>query len=145
MKYIKEIFAYTFLLSRKWELIFNREAGKDDLTLKQMMLMIVLKNTFESDPTIKEIASTLATSHQNVKAIVKQLEKKSFVSLYTDVKDKRITRVQVKVGKESYWQKRGAKDEHSMQALFAGIDEEKLRVTLEVIEQLNRNVESINT
>lgn len=144
MKYIREIFAHTFLLTRKWELLFNREVGKEDLTLKQMMLMIVLNNAFETDPTLKEIAVALATSHQNVKAIVKQLEKKSFVSLYTDVKDKRVTRVRVSTGNESYWKKRDLSDEMTMATLFKDVESEKLRITLEVIEQLNRNVEKMN-
>ncbi|MCH4887210.1 hypothetical protein EZV73_06490 [Acidaminobacter sp. JC074] len=138
MDYSREIFARLFLLTRKWEVLFNRK--NTELTLKQMMCLIVVNSGFDHDPTIKEIAGVLSTSHQNIKAIVLQLEKKSFVSLYKDSQDKRITRVKISETKASYWQKQNVEDEKTMGALFEGISEEHLKITLETILKLDENV-----
>jgi len=138
MDYSREIFARLFLLTRKWELLFNRK--NDELTLKQMMCLIVVNSGFSHDPTIKEIASILSTSHQNVKAIVLQLEKKSFVSLYKDHDDKRVTRVKISEAKATYWQNQNVEDEKTMGALFDGISEDNLKITLETILKLDENV-----
>ena len=138
MDYSREIFARLFLVTRKWEVLFNRE--NPELTLKQMMCLIVVNSGFTYDPTIKEIANMLSTSHQNVKAIVLQLEKKEFVKLYKDPTDKRVTRVKVSDKKEVFWQEQNVKDEKTMQALFDNISEEHLRITLETIFKLDENV-----
>jgi len=139
MKLIREIFAVAFLLTRKWEVIFNRQS--DELTLKQLMLLIVIKNAFSDDPTIKELSHALTTSHQNVKAIVKQLEKRDFVTLYTDDQDKRVTRIGLNKGKEDYWTKRNESDSRSLQTLFEGISVEDLEVTARTILKLNERAD----
>lgn len=141
VNYIREIFAKSFLLTRKWEVIFNRMKPEDDLTLKQLMLIIVVNNAFEQAPTIKEVAAALSTSHQNVKAILKQLEKKNFVKLITDTQDKRITRVVTSSEKEGYWQERTPKDVEMMLALFENVPLESLMITAETIDTLNNIAE----
>ena len=125
---IQEIFAKSFLVTRMWEVIFNRQAGKDDLTLKQLMLLIVVDNAFEHDPTVKEISNELATSHQNVKVLLTQLEKKSFVELYTDEKDKRSTRVKTSKLKSSYWKERSQEDQTMLKHLFNGLSIEEIKI-----------------
>lgn len=139
INFIREIFALTFLLTRKWEIIFNRQS--DELTLKQMMMLIVIKNAFEGDPTLKALAAALSTSHQNAKAITKQLEKKSFVTIYTDDKDKRVSRISINMDKEAYWEARNTKDTESLSDLFEGINENDLAITARTIFKLNENAD----
>lgn len=141
MEYTHEIFAKSFLLTRKWEQSFNRTYKEEGLTLKQMMLLIVLNHNFMAPPTIKEIAESLSTSHQNVKAIVMQLDKKGFVSVFKDSDDKRVTRVSVCEGKEEFWAKRNTEDEKILAGLFEGVSSDALEVTLGVINKLYENAE----
>lgn len=136
---IREIFAKSFLMTRMWEVIFNRQAGSEDLTLKQLMLLIVVDNAFEHAPTIKEIANELATSHQNVKVLLGQLEKKEFVELYTDEKDKRITRVRTSEVKSTYWKERSVDDQQMLVHLFDGLTQEELKITAKTIDTLTEN------
>lgn len=96
----KTLFALATLLTRKWEVIYNRDQTSGDLTLKQLLLLIVVEHSFDYDPAISEVADSLATSHQNVKAISVLLEKKGFVDLYKDDKDKRVIRLKTKKGKD---------------------------------------------
>lgn len=138
MEFIREIFFRMFMITRKWEVIFNRDSR--ELTLKQLMCLIVVNNAFEQDPTIKEIAGVLSTSHQNVKALVLQLEKKAFVKLYTDPSDKRITRVQASDERRAFWEEQNKKDQASLMRLFQNISTEELKITLETIQKLDENV-----
>lgn len=138
MNYIREIFARMFLITRKWEILFNRD--NPDLTLKQLMCLIVINNGFEIDPSIKEVSVELSTSHQNVKALVLQLERKGFVNLYKDAFDKRITRVKVSEEKIAFWKAKNKKDDESLMNLFDGIDESALKITLDTITKLDENV-----
>lgn len=135
--YIKNIFVLSLLLSRKWEVLVNRSYGKDELTLKQLLVMIIIGNAFTYDPTIKEVSGLLATSHQNAKALLTQLEKKEFVQLYKDPKDKRVQRIQKLPDKEGFWKERDVKDTAIMNHLFRAIPEEDLATTLKVIAQLD--------
>ncbi|MBN2794764.1 MAG: hypothetical protein JXR88_05120 [Clostridia bacterium] len=133
------IFAKSFLLTRHWELLFNRQYADAGLTLKQMMLLLVLSNAFQEDPTIKEVSQVLMTSHQNVKAMAIQLEGKSFIKLYTDENDKRITRLKVDTEKMEFWRARQQEDDKVFNMLFQGISQEDLEFTANVIERLLSN------
>lgn len=136
--YIKSIFATSILLTRKWEVIVNRAHPEGDLTLKQLMVLIVLSSFSDEDPTIKQVSTKLVTSHQNVKAILLQLEKKGFVKLYKDLNDKRIQRIQVCDGKEDYWKDRDEIDNQLFEQFFHGIELKDLMTTCSVIEKLNQ-------
>ena len=138
LNYIREIFAKSFLITRKWEVLFNRLNADDDITLKQLMLLIVVKNAFKESPTIKEIADVLTTSHQNVKAILNQLEKKEFIITYGDLKDKRVTRVKISEGREVYWEKKNIQDAEMLLSLFENISVEDLEVTARTIDFLDK-------
>jgi len=141
--YSREIFAKSFLVTRMWEVIFNRQSDEGDLTLKQLMLLIVVKNAFESDPTVKEVAQALTTSHQNVKSLLQQLEKKAFVELYRDLEDKRITRIRVPDQKATYWSKRDEKDKETLNKLLEGVSPEDLKTVTHVINQLADNAQKL--
>jgi len=137
--YIRRIFATANLLTRKWEVIVNRTHDNDDLTLKQLLLLIVISKKFDNPPAIKEVSTALATSHQNVKAIALQLKKKGFIKLVTDEKDRRIQRIQILDTKTEYWVNRDRKDLDTMNKLFEGIDDASLITACHVIEKLDEN------
>ncbi|MBI9014225.1 MAG: winged helix DNA-binding protein [Clostridiales bacterium] len=134
---MREIFALSFLMTRKWEVYYNRTTEKGDLSLKQLMLLIVVGN-MGNEPTIKEVSSVLATSHQNVRALLNQLEKKDFVTTYSDEKDKRITRIRLKEGKEKYWAERNDRDIKLIEALFEGLSLEDIKVTAKTLMVLDQ-------
>ncbi|MBF4694712.1 MarR family winged helix-turn-helix transcriptional regulator [Fusibacter ferrireducens] len=134
---IKHIFATVMLVSRKWEVILNRSYSKEALTLKQFMLLIVLGNAFQHEPTIKEISGTLGTSHQNVKALLVQLERKGFVTMYCDPNDRRVIRVKSSPDKQAYWEERDQKDKQILDALFRGIPKADLEATCRTLAKLD--------
>ncbi len=141
--YSKQIFANIVLLARKWEVHYNRCHIKDDLTLKQMMLLIVASHVFENDPTVKDLSNHLSSSHQNIKALLQQLEKKEYVKLYKDQCDKRITRVNVLKRNRDEDVIRNLKDHKLLKELFANISLDDLVITLKTIEKLNDTASSV--
>lgn len=134
---MREIFALSFLMTRKWEVFYNRMTEKGDLSLKQLMLLIVVGN-MGNEPTIKEVSGVLATSHQNVRALLNQLEKKDFVITYSDEKDKRITRIKLKEGKDAYWTERNDRDMKLIESLFEGLPLEDIQVTAKTLMALDQ-------
>lgn len=139
---IRLIFARSILVSRKWEVLINR-LSTDDLTLKQLMFLIVASNSFTEPPTIKQLALELSTSHQNVKAIALLLEKKGFISLQKDKKDKRVSRVILNDDKKEYWEERTKRDIELLYTLFDGISDEELRTVATVMNRLDEKVSDL--
>lgn len=135
---MKNIFAISLFLSRKWELIVNRAYSNDDLTIKQLMLMMVIVGAFDEDPTIKQISTAMTTSHQNVKALLTQLENKGFVNIYQDTNDKRVSRVRMNKEKQDYWVERDKKDLDILITLFEGISTEDLQSMQNVLMKLDK-------
>ncbi len=137
LEIIQQIFVFSQLLTRKWEVIANRSYDKNELTLKQLLMLIIIQNAFDHDPTLKEVSHALSTSHQNAKALLLQLEKKDFISLYRDSKDKRVQRIKLSESKEDFWLERNEKDEKILMHLFKDVSEDELLTTLKVISQLD--------
>lgn len=133
---IREVFALSLLTSRKWEVLYNRMVEDNELSLKQLMLLIVV-GQLEGHPTIKEVSNNLASSHQNVKALLNQLVKKDFVTLEKDDHDKRVTRILIKEGKEAYWAERDDRDLELMSTLFEGVPREDILVTARTLMALD--------
>lgn len=139
LNYRKRIFAHIILVARKWEVMYNRINKDDELTLKQfMMLLVIIDYSEKMDPSIKEVATQMSTSHQNVKAITELLEKKGFISLYQDEHDLRVTRIRLLKGKDDYWTRRNESDQEVLRTLFYNITAEDLAVTYKTIEKLDK-------
>lgn len=85
------IFGMLFLLSNKLETLGNNFLG--ELTTKQWFFMLILMNFFKEPPTLSELALEMGTSHQNAKQIAIKLEKKEFLVVNKDIKDKRVLRL----------------------------------------------------
>ena len=63
-----------------------------EITWKQFFAIICIKLCKEA-PTLNDLADIMGSSHQNVKQILLKLERKGFVSMTTDGKDRRKQRV----------------------------------------------------
>ncbi|MDA3847475.1 MAG: hypothetical protein PF505_13205 [Vallitaleaceae bacterium] len=143
INYIKHTFIDTLLVARKWEVIINRIYPDSDLTVRQFIMIIIAANTFDYNPSIKDISTVMATSHQNTKALLLQLEKKGFVTLYKDSKDNRVWRVNITDSKEGYWEAREKKDLETLLDLFSDISDESLQITYETMKKLDEKATRI--
>lgn len=116
-----ESFGYLFLLSRRFEYITDQVLKKDGLTTKQLLVLIAISRGFDEPPSVSQVASVLSTSHQNVKQIAAQLEKRGFVRLVRDENDRRRWLLTVTQRNQKYWESRDKEHSAAMLSLFKSL------------------------
>ena len=118
------------------------DSAMQEISWKQFFA-IICTNLCKESPTIKELAEIMGSSHQNVKQILLKLEKKGFVDIVVDEKDKRKQRVVLTQYCKEFCEKNNEIAEISMKKMFAGIQEEQLKVTIQTIMQIEDNLKEL--
>ena len=113
------------------------------MSWKQFFTVICI-NMCREAPGIKELAGILGTSHQNTKQILLKLEKKGFVRLEGDKKDKRKQRISLTEKCRAFCEKNDVTGAQVMQQLFAGIAPENLQTTIRTIMQMENNLKGLS-
>lgn len=113
-----------------------------EITWKQFFAIICIKLCKEA-PTLNDLADVMGSSHQNVKQILLKLERKGFVSMTPDQKDRRKQRIVLTDKCREFCEKNDAPSQSIIGRIFEGIDEEQLRVTIETIMDMERNVSKL--
>ena len=125
----------------------NRFQAVADKTMEEIswkqFFAIICTSLCKESPTIKELAEIMGSSHQNVKQILLKLEKKGFVDIVVDEKDKRKQRVVLTQYCKEFCEKNNEIAEISMKRMFAGIQEEQLKVTIQTIMQIEDNLKEL--
>nr|WP_286946995.1 MarR family transcriptional regulator [Acetobacterium sp. UBA5834] len=140
----KFIFGGVQVVANQMDTLLERELKEYNLTTKQWLLTIVVQNIFDHDPTLKEVAKSMGSSHQNVKQVALKLEQKGFVVMEKDPHDARITRIKLTDAVDSFGTESQQKSEIFTEKLFDGISDEELAMTRSVIEKLLANLEKMN-
>ena len=141
-----ESFGFIFLLSRRFEYVTDQVLSKDGLTTKQLLALIAIDRGFEALPSISQVAEILSTTHQNMKKIALQLEKKEFIEIIRDDKDKRRLLLKTTKKNQEYWDSRSSEHLQAIQGLFSSLLADEvhsfnllLKKLLEGIEATYRN------
>ena len=118
------------------------------ITWKQFFAIICI-NLCKEQPTINELAEIMGSSHQNAKQILLKLEKKGFVNLYVDLKDKRKQRIALTEYCKEFCKKNDKMSSQIMKKMFDGIPEEQLQTTIQTtiqtIIQIENNLKDIDS
>lgn len=126
----------------------NRFQVVADSTMKEIswkqFFAIICINLCKDSPTVKELAEIMGSSHQNVKQILLKLEKKGFVSITVDEKDKRKQRIYLTDYCREFCSKNDEMTTNIMKKMFAGVAEEQLQVTIQTIIQIEDNLKEIS-
>lgn len=85
-------------------------------------MTVIVDNSFDELPTIKEVAREMGSSHQNVKQVALKLEQKGLLILEKDKKDARVTRIKLIDQSFRFWEKTKSKAPNFTQELFKGIE-----------------------
>ena len=85
----------------------------------------------------------MGSSHQNVKQILLKLEKKGFVSIIVDEKDRRKQRIYLTDYCRQFCTENDEMTINIMKKMFAGVSEEELQVTIQTIIQIEDNLKEI--
>lgn len=125
----------------------NRFQAVADSTMKEIswkqFFAIICVNLCKDSPTVKELAEIMGSSHQNVKQILLKLEKKGFVSIIVDEKDKRKQRIYLTDYCRKFCSENDEMTINIMKGMFAGVSEEQLQVTIQTIIQIEDNLKEI--
>jgi DNA-binding MarR family transcriptional regulator len=121
-----ETFERLLNLSHQVELAMDRMLRKDGLTAKQFQMVAIIGKRFTTPPSIMELAEQMGTTHQNVKQLALQLEKRGYLELFRDGKDRRVLRVRLTDKNAAYWEEKAPEHMRFMLDLFTALDDEEL-------------------
>ncbi|MHC1604586.1 MAG: MarR family winged helix-turn-helix transcriptional regulator [Candidatus Methanofastidiosia archaeon] len=138
-----DIFGNMFFLTHRLEYIVDKELKKDNLTAKQWQVIGIIENLFEYPPAINEVADKLSTTHQNVKQIANQLERKGFITIKRDEKDKRILRLKTTEKNRRYWDLKAEEHGKIVLSLFDSLGKEEINRFYALVEKLSANINKI--
>ncbi len=116
-----------------------------EITWKQFFAIICI-NLCKEPPTINELSDVMGSSHQNVKQILLKLEKKGFISMLPDEKDKRKQRIIVTDAAGSFLEENdnnGQQSQYIIGRIFEGISEKDLKTTIKTIMKMERNLSEL--
>jgi len=120
------VFGSLFVTANLLETMLDRAFAPYGITVKQWMLLITIASLFAEPPTVKQVAGAMGTSHQNVKQVSLNLEKRGFLRLVKDAKDARVTRLVTTEACRAFSEETSQAGEIFMQTAFAGIRAEDL-------------------
>lgn len=136
----KFIFGSILVVANQMDTLLGRELKEYDLTTKQWLLTIVVENSFEYDPSIKEVAKAMGSSHQNVKQVALKLEKKGFLSLEKDKNDARVLRIKLTDRIDTFAKESQLKADNFTRKLFECISKEEMATTRLLLEKMLFNL-----
>ncbi len=116
-----------------------------EITWKQFFAIICIGLCKEA-PTINELSDVMGSSHQNVKQILLRLEKKGFIQMIADEKDKRKQRIIVTDQARAFLEENdnnGQQSKYIIGRIFEGIDEKNLTTTIQTIMRMEKNLSRI--
>ena len=125
----------------RFQAFADKEIG--EISWKQFFAIICI-NMCKQEPTIKELADIMGSSHQNVKQILLKLESKGFVQIKSDTQDKRKQRVCITDKCRDFCACNDDKSIRVMTGMFEGISEEELRATIGTIIKMEGNLKNIS-
>ena len=125
----------------------NRYQAKADSFFKEIswkqFFAIICVSLYKESPSIKELAGIMGSSHQNVKQILLKLQKKGFVDILVDEKDKRKQRIVLTEKTKHFCETHEEGSNQIINGIFEGISKEQLEGTIQTILQMESNLNHI--
>ena len=140
MKDQKFVFGSVLIVANRMDTLLERELKEFDVTAKQFLLTAVLENSFDSPPTIKDVAREMGSSHQNVKQVALKLEQKGLLVFEKDKKDARVTRLKLTDEIYEFSKLTQSKAISFTQALFKGIEKDDMSKARAVLQKMLSNL-----
>lgn len=137
------IFALLLIISNKMNTLLERELKEFDVTTMQWFLSETIHTLFDCPPTIKEVASEMGSSHQNIKQVALKLQKKGLLRLEKDKKDARVTRLKLTELSNEFWGKTDLKGTFFRENMFKEINKKDIATTRALLEKTLLNLTEI--
>jgi len=137
------IFALLLIISNKMNTLLDREFKEFDVTTKQWFLSETIKSLFDTPPTMKELASEMGSSHQNIKQVALKLEQKGLLKLEKDKKDARVTRLRLTERSYDFWKKTDPKGSVFRESMFKEMNKKDIATTRALLGKMLLNLTEI--
>lgn len=137
---LKAIFSTLFIAANRLQTIFDKDVP--DITLKQFMLMTMVKQTKEA-LTLTELGELLGCSRQNIKKLAGVLEKKGFVKIEKDADDLRAAKIRQTQKLESYFEQMSKAYQEKLGLIFEDYSDEEISLLFELMMKLYGGIERL--
>lgn len=137
---IQAIFANIFIIQNRLQTTFD--SNDSEITLKQFLLLIVLKQSKES-MTFTQLGNILGCSRQNVKKLASALEEKKFVNIVQNPNDSRAFTVIPTDKLPKYFEKVSKYHKHVLDTLFEEYTDAEVFQFFNMITKLHSGIEKI--
>lgn len=134
------VFGSIHIISNKKETLMERELKEYGITFKQWLLMAIIRNSFETPPTLNETARAMGSSHQNVKKIASILEEKGYAVLEKDKRDSRATRIRLTEESDKLSARIQGRANAFTAVLFEGLSDSDMAKARQVLQGMMANL-----
>ncbi len=100
------LFRIIVLLAQELRTLMDQLLREDQLTTQQAALITIVDTL--GQPSMKQAATALGTTHQNIKQLASSLARKGFIRFLEDPTDARVRRLATTAKSHSTWQRRSA-------------------------------------
>ena len=139
----KYIMVVLFLIQQRWGYVIDKELAEGRLTNKQWLMIVIIEKAFEHDPSMREVADALSTTHQNVKQLATRLESRGFLKIEQDKNNRRILRLKITDACRKYWESRVTEDIRAVSSLFKDLEDSEMKSLFEIMNKLEKTSEDL--
>lgn len=132
--YIQQIFATIFYLSNKIQI--KGDKLDERITVRQWMVLLAILHLPENEASYSQIADKMGCSKQNVKHLIVNLEKKSYVVLEKNKKDKRAINIKITKDCMEIMKRYYVKGDELMNIMFGDFDNKELETLWKLLKKL---------
>jgi len=132
-----------FMIEQRWNYVIDKEMERDGLTTKQFLMLLIIQRLFRSPPSIREVADAMSMTHQNVKQVAANMERRGFLTLERDEKNRRIIRLKVTEQCRVFWEKRAVDDIPSVLALFENLSDDEMKALFDLMTKVEQKAEQL--
>lgn len=124
-------FRLILLLAQELRTLMDQQLREDGLTTQQAVLITIIDTLGE--PSIKQAAAALGTTHQNIRQLAASLERKGFIRITPDDTDARVRRLATTPKSHSTWQRRSAADQQQVLEWFSELSRQEAKTLFELL------------
>lgn len=133
------VFTSFFILANKLQTAGNCLCG--EITLKQYLVLLVIKTWAEGTPNMNDIAAAMGCTRQNIKNLIQALKKKGFITVKDSSSDKRATSITITKKGEEYLSERNNQRDEMLKDIFYDISDEEIQEFERLISSIYTNVD----
>ncbi|MCF6336089.1 MAG: MarR family transcriptional regulator [Spirochaetales bacterium] len=122
----KFIFASLFDITNRLQVLGDRKLKGTGITTRQWFLTLVIQQKQPKAPSIGECAAMMGTSHQNIRQLIKRLEKRGFLVVKQDLHDLRTQRLYLTQLCREFWDTRSSEDLVFINEIFNEFEEKEI-------------------